>query len=180
MAVKKKEYLLSDDDISLLSEVFKDVKKITKKHNMPKVIQVSVSDYDNQFKCNHNLYKALNKNANLGLDGSGGLKKSAQRKMDVGKFNIDVKIDLHGMTASKAFKVFEQAILDAYEKGNRVLLIITGKGNNSSARHSVLKHEFENWVLLSHISSKIIRVSQAAPKDGGSGAFYILIKRNKI
>ena len=83
------------------------------------------------------------------------------------------------LTLNEAFKALEKAIISAYENQNRLLLVITGKGRNSVLGSGALKRELPHWLSLSHIASKIIRASNAAPKDGGDGAFYILIKRLK-
>jgi len=110
---------------------------------------------------------------------AGGLNLSNQRKMDQGQIPIDISIDLHGMRTDQAFSAFEQAIDRAYSQQMRFMLVITGKGRNSSTPEGVLRTELPRWLKLPHISGKIIRASQATRQHGGDGAFYILIKRMK-
>lgn len=176
MPAKKQEYIITKDDIDLLNSTYASVRPLSKKSlEIPdykpteKLIAAEISNFKNTYTVIES----------FDIGASGGLKKTQQRKMDSGKFNPDVTLDLHGMTLNQAFKALENAVLSAYTNQNRFLLVITGKGKNSILGSGALKRELPNWLSLSHIASKVIRASYAAPKDGGEGAFYLLIKRLK-
>jgi DNA-nicking Smr family endonuclease len=176
MAAKKREYIITEDDVDLLNFTYSSVRPLSKK-------PLELQDYKPKEKLS-NIHIPNIRNNDTGIDAfdigsSGGLKRSEQRKMDSGRFSPDITLDLHGMTLNEAFKALEKAIISAYENQNRLLLVITGKGRNSVLGSGALKRELPHWLSLSHIASKIIRASNAAPKDGGDGAFYILIKRLK-
>lgn len=176
MSLKKQEYNLSIEDETLLHRMSELVKPLTKKPitqaavklKQPLAITIATSA---------KYFSPAKQPVEIGL--SGGLNKEKQRKMDQGKLPIDISIDLHGMTTERAFIAFEKAIEQAYTQQLRFMLVITGKGKNSSAPSGVLRHELPLWLSLPQISSKIIRASQASAQHGGSGAFYILIKRAK-
>ena len=102
------------------------------------------------------------------------------KKLRTGNYKIDATIDFHGLTIDQALDVFLENINSAYYKDFRCLLFITGKGNNSEKNKETIKENFKKWVKLDFISDKILKCVQAVNKDGGSGAFYVLLKRNRV
>jgi len=176
MAAKKQEYIITNDDIYLLDSAYCSVRPLSKKsiaskNYKPKEMLCDLNEPPT--KKTQVVVKAFD------ISSSGGLSKSAQRKMDSGNLKPDTILDLHGMNLNQAFAAFESAISSAYQNQNRLLLVITGKGKNNPLGSGALRRELPRWLSLSHIGSKVIRASNAAPKDGGDGAFYILIKRLK-
>ena len=102
-----------------------------------------------------------------------------EKKLKTGKYKIDKRIDFHGLTIEKAFGLFLKNMDFAYNNNFRCLLFITGKGNNSKNETETIKEHFKKWINIDYISNKILRCVQAANKDGGGGAFYVLLRRNK-
>lgn len=103
-------------------------------------------------------------------------KKTGQR-FKAGAMQIDARLDLHGYTLDKAFEVLKNFIHDQSRKNARCLLVITGKGGMLG--RGVLKAEMPVWMNSAEIRSLILSYTTAQPKDGGDGAFYILLKRNR-
>lgn len=95
---------------------------------------------------------------------------------------IDGRIDLHGLTQDKAFAALEQFLARHIQSGARCLLVITGKGRDadSGTHKGVLKQLVPEWISCGRFHPFILSVSPAKPKDGGSGAFYVLLRRNRI
>ncbi len=98
------------------------------------------------------------------------------------------KLDLHGFSISEANKTVKKFIIESHEIGYKKLLIITGKGTRSkvssnpyiSERLNILKNSVPEFIKSNEIlSHKIKQISKADQKDGGDGAFYILLKKNK-
>lgn len=97
-------------------------------------------------------------------------------------------IDLHGNTLDHANKLIYDFIINCYEDNIDKIIVVTGKGLHSQNENnpyvskdlSILKYsipEFiENNVVLMKI---IIEIKDAKIEDGGSGAFYIYLKKNK-
>ena len=97
-------------------------------------------------------------------------------------------IDLHGNTLDHANKLIYDFIINCYEDNIDKIMVVTGKGLHSQNENnpyvskdlSILKYsipEFiENNVVLMKI---IIEIKDAKIEDGGSGAFYIYLKKNK-
>lgn len=103
-------------------------------------------------------------------------KKTGQR-FKAGAMQIDARLDLHGYTLDKAFEVLKNFIHDQSRRNARCLLLITGKGGLLG--RGVLKAEMPVWMNSAEIRSLILSYTTAQPKDGGDGAFYILLKRNR-
>lgn len=94
-----------------------------------------------------------------------------------GSMSIDARLDLHGYTLDKAFDVLKNFIHDQIRRNARCLLVITGKGGLLG--RGVLKAEMPVWMNSAEIRSLVLSYTTAQPKDGGDGAFYILLKRNR-
>lgn len=173
MSLKNREYTISQEDVLLLQSTHSSITPLRKKPLAPKPIQL----VDVSIHTSYDLPPPIplcSQKINLGH--SLGIDKIKRRKMDQGQLPIDICIDLHGMTVQQAFTLFVKTINEAYIKQSRIVLIITGKGNHALST-GILKKELTTWLDLPHVAGKIVRASQAAPQHGGSGAFYILIRR---
>ena len=105
---------------------------------------------------------------------TGGIDRGTQRRFFRGEVPIESRLDLHGMTAARAQNQLAQFIeLSAY-RGCRCVLVITGKGLG------VLHGHVPNWLKTQPLSSYILALAEARPKDGGSGALYVLLRRNRV
>tara|TARA_B100001287_G_C22340797_1_gene370590 strand:+ start:84 stop:500 length:417 start_codon:yes stop_codon:yes gene_type:complete len=96
-------------------------------------------------------------------------------------------IDLHGYTLENANKLIENFILKAFKEKINKLIVVTGKGIHSDVEKnpyvskdlSILKYSVPEFILNNKNLTKIIRdIQDADIKDGGSGAFYIYLKKN--
>lgn len=109
---------------------------------------------------------------NLHVGDKSNIDRHTIQKIDSGKYPIDESIDLHGFTQEGAFLTFERFILSAIQKKYRLLLVIVGKGE-------VLSKKLPLWVNTPNIRPFILRISIADSKNGGKGAFFIFLKRNR-
>lgn len=155
-------------------ETIKEVKKLNKnvaKTPLPKKEIVVSKEYEGIALISKN-YQDLKVSDFAGID-----RKSAM-KMDKGEMRPDIEVDLHGMTREDAFNKVKSVISQAYIAGQRMVLVITGKGVKTEYK-SVLRDELPSWLNHESIRPMIVRYSAAAIKDGGSGAFYVLIRRQR-
>ena len=97
-------------------------------------------------------------------------------------------IDLHGYSLDEANKTIEGFINKAFSENVNKLVVVTGKGLHSenekdpyvSKDLSILKYSVPEFIINnSNLMSMIIEVTEAKVEDGGSGAFYIFLKKNK-
>ena len=119
-----------------------------------------------------NKEKLLNKDTNL--------KQNHRQKVNT--------IDLHGYTLDQANKKIEKFINQNFLDGIKKLIIVTGKGLHSeneknpyvSRDLSILKHSVPEYIKNNkNLMNKIYEFSEAKIEDGGSGAFYIYLKKPK-
>ena len=109
-----------------------------------------------------------------------------KRKMTLikkGKVVPDKILDLHGLTAKEAEKEVGRFLVRNYGHNHRFLLIITGKGGKNKILGSdgVLKRSFVGWIENSPWGQRHVQsILPAHGKHGGSGAFYVYLKRNKM
>ena len=97
-------------------------------------------------------------------------------------------IDLHGYTLEKANLIVEIFINRNFEEGTNKLVIVTGKGLHSkneadpfvSKDLSILKYSVPEFIKNNEeLMKKINDIKEADVKDGGTGAFYVYLKKLK-
>ena len=97
-------------------------------------------------------------------------------------------IDLHGYSLEQANKTIEDFINKSYLDGVNKLIVVTGKGLHSqnekdpyvSKDLSILKYSVPEFLSTNKSLMKIIyEIKDAKIEDGGGGAFYIFLKKNK-
>ena len=98
-------------------------------------------------------------------------------------------IDLHGYTLDEANKKIEEFINKSFSENVNKLIIVTGKGIHSenekdpyiSKDLGILKYSVPEFIINNKdLTSKINEITDAKLEDGGAGAFYIYLKRNKF
>jgi DNA-nicking Smr family endonuclease len=108
--------------------------------------------------------------------------RRARRKIARGQTAIDSTLDLHGMTQEQAFSRLHRHIEQASAAGQRCILVITGKGGQGSDAGSgkgVLRRNLPDWLANQALGGRVSGITAAAPSHGGSGAFYVRLKRQK-
>ena len=108
---------------------------------------------------------------------------------EVKKVNINLNLlDLHGYSLESANKEVEKFIEKSFSEGFNKLKIITGKGLHSENEKnpyvsndlSILKNSVPEFIKNNkNLTTKIIDIKEASNNDGGSGAFYIYLKKHK-
>jgi DNA-nicking Smr family endonuclease len=101
------------------------------------------------------------------------------RQLKSGAIRIDLELDLHGMTRDEALESIGHFITGAYNRGQKAVLVITGKGNNSPGE-PVLQGAVMSW--LRETGKKMVAEFAPAPHQlGGSGALVVFLKdKDKI
>ena len=95
-------------------------------------------------------------------------------------------IDLHGFTLQDANRTIEKFINNSYENEVSKIIVVTGKGLHPNVEKdpyvskdlSILKYSVPEFIENNiQLMKKIIEIKDAEIKDGGSGAFYIFLKK---
>ena len=107
-----------------------------------------------------------------------GVDKRSGERLRRGKLPIEACIDLHGMTQAEAHRAVADFIDRQQAAGKRCVSVITGKGIYRGGV-GILKEAVPRWLNEPGIRRHILAFSHAQPKDGGTGALYILLRRTR-
>ena len=167
-----KDLYLWDELTKFVKPLKSKDKNLNKKSSQNIVIQYK-DNFNNQnfLKCSSNLSNCKE------------IKLGQRDKIDSHKYNkikknfiVDAKLDLHGCNLEFAFLKFSEFIESNFLIGSRNLLVITGIGNTQK-NTGVIKQNFPIWIQ--HFKNIILYCDTSNQKDGGQGAFYIVLKKNK-
>lgn len=113
--------------------------------------------------------------------------RATARRFAKGEREIDGVLDLHGMTQAAAHGQLIDFLLGAWAQGWRCVLVITGKGQEKPDHRpwpepesrGILRRALPQWVNEPPLRGKILGITSAKPQHGGTGAFYLLIRRDR-
>jgi DNA-nicking Smr family endonuclease len=109
--------------------------------------------------------------------------REIDRALSRGKRVPEAKLDLHGMTLAAAERAVAEFLAVSSEQGRRVVLIVTGKGlrlDGGRVFGGRIRTEFPGWLDRADNRARIAGVRAAHPRHGGSGAFYVLLRRRTV
>ena len=108
-----------------------------------------------------------------------GLDPRLVRRLRRGDFSWQAHLDLHGQTAAQARDAVERFIAAAVRNGHRCVLVVHGRGLNSKDQVPVLKEHMKSWLARGRIGRYVLAFTSARPVDGGAGALYVLLRRDR-
>lgn len=111
--------------------------------------------------------------------GPGRLNRRLMRKLRRGRFSVQEELDLHGMTQSEACQELGLFLRESVENGLSCVRVIHGKGKNSPNQKAVLREKLPLWLAQRRNADKVLAFASARPRDGGSGATYVLLRKPK-
>ena len=114
--------------------------------------------------------------ADFRLGDTSGIDRTSARRMQRGQVTIEDRLDLHGLSQGQAQKKVKAFIGSAVQNNFRHVLIITGKGRDG---HGILREKVPEWLKDAPLCYHLNAISYAQPKDGGKGALYIRLKRQR-
>jgi DNA-nicking Smr family endonuclease len=100
-------------------------------------------------------------------DPIGGHRAADMRR---GRLEPEARIDLHGLTHDGAYRALINFLTRARSDDKRVVLVVTGKGG-------VLRESLPLWLGQKELAPLVSGISEAHIKHGGSGAFYVSLRR---
>lgn len=105
------------------------------------------------------------------------------RRLGRGLVAPESAIDLHGHTLSSAHARLDRGLEAAIARGDRVLLLITGKPPRPESERpharGAIRAAVGDWLAASRHGDRIAAVRNAHPRHGGLGALYIVLKRQR-
>jgi DNA-nicking Smr family endonuclease len=118
-----------------------------------------------------------------------GLDKASAERLKRGQYPIEARVDLHGMTQDDAHRALGDFIARSARAGLRCVLVITGKGlrrldeegpggaDSRRGEVGILRNAAPRWLNEAPNRARILAFAAAQPRDGGSGALYVLLRR---
>jgi DNA-nicking Smr family endonuclease len=108
-----------------------------------------------------------------------GLDPRLLSRLRRGEFAVQDHIDLHGMIQPDAKAALLEFVLKSVGKGMRTVLVVHGRGLGSPGGRPVLKHATSQWLSHGEIGAHVHAFATARPQDGGAGAMYVLLRRDR-
>jgi len=108
-----------------------------------------------------------------------GLDPRVLRRLRRGDYAWQAHIDLHGMTADEARVAVDRFLATSVRAGHRCVLIVHGRGRNSKDQTPVLKERLKVWLARGRAARVVLAFTTARPVDGGAGALYVLLRRDR-
>jgi DNA-nicking Smr family endonuclease len=106
---------------------------------------------------------------------------SWDRRLSRGLVSPESSIDLHGHSLASAYDRLDHGLDLAIRRGDRVLLLITGKPPRPESERpharGAIRAAVGDWLGSSRHADRIAAVRNAHPRHGGSGALYIILRR---
>jgi DNA-nicking Smr family endonuclease len=109
------------------------------------------------------------------------LGRRERARLSRGTNEIDARLDLHGMTQTRAHRALFGFLQRAHHDGLTFVLIITGKGrvSGAEAERGVLRRQVPHWLSLPEFRSLVVGFEEAHIGHGGEGALYVRIRRSR-
>jgi DNA-nicking Smr family endonuclease len=120
--------------------------------------------------------------------------RKTRRQIATGRQEVDRSVDLHGMTQDVAFATLRRVVEGAVKRGDKTLLVVTGKGGKRFAQlgdvpvayrtrgefdqlGGVLRRMVPLWLEGPELKPFIQSYGPASQEHGGDGALYVLLRR---
>jgi DNA-nicking Smr family endonuclease len=102
---------------------------------------------------------------------------SRMKQLRRGTIRIDYELDLHGLTKDEALDALNSFVKGAYRRGQKAVLVITGRGNHSP-EEPVLKPAVDKW--LREAGKEMVVEFFSAPRQmGGEGAIVVFLRQTQ-
>ena len=108
-----------------------------------------------------------------------GLDPRILRRLRRGDYAWQHHLDLHGMTSDAAREAVDRLLAESANAGHRCVLIVHGRGHNSKDQTPVLKERLKGWLARGRAARTVLAFTSARPYDGGAGALYVLLRRDR-
>ena len=108
------------------------------------------------------------------LYAANGVQLSTMKKLKQGHTPWQQGLDLHGFSIDQARDDLSLFIRDAYRAGSRCVLVVHGKALSADGTPPVIKSYVNDWLRQ---FPQVLAFVSAQPRDGGTGAVYVLLKQ---
>ncbi|MGY0219293.1 DNA endonuclease SmrA [Endozoicomonadaceae bacterium StTr2] len=107
---------------------------------------------------------------------SSGVQHGVFRKLRLGQYPVDARLDLHLKTVEQARTEVFRFVRDCVQYGIRTAIIVHGKGHRNRDQPAILKSYTAKWLLE---LPSVLAYHSAQKQHGGAGAVYIMLKKSE-
>lgn len=107
-----------------------------------------------------------------------GIDRAHLRRLERGEVEVDRELDLHGLSRNEAREDVGYELRDAFASGERCVRIVHGRGRGSELG-AVLQEALPGWLSEPPLARIVMAFCSALPHDGGTGALYVLLRRQR-
>jgi len=109
------------------------------------------------------------------------LGRRERSQLSRGRKEIEARLDLHGMTQTRAHRALSGFLQRAHLDGLSFVLVITGKGKmGAESERGVLRRQVPQWLSQPEFRTLVIGFEEAHIGHGGEGALYVRIRRSRV
>ena len=109
------------------------------------------------------------------------LGRRERSQLSRGRKQIEARLDLHGMTQTRAHRALAGFLQRAHSDGLTFVLVITGKGKMGiDSERGVLRRQVPQWLGQPEFRALVVGFEEAHIGHGGEGALYVRVRRSRI
>lgn len=180
----RRRRILSEEEQQLWESVARQAKPLRKKSRATKVSEASVADSPPAARPSQAApvakpIKPARPNQAPSMPPLATLGRRERSQLSRGKTEIDARLDLHGMTQTRAHRALLHFLQRASGDGLRFVLVITGKGRTTGpeSERGILRRQVPEWLSLPEFRTLVVGFEEAHIGHGGGGALYVRIRR---
>jgi DNA-nicking Smr family endonuclease len=172
---------LSEDERTLWESVARQVKPLRKKRRIGKTAAPAPEPATTKPAASPRPLPSISapKPSKPGVPPLAPLGRRERARLSKGRNQIDARLDLHGMTQTRAHRTLLGFLQRAHHDGLTFVLVITGKGVAGDTERGVLRRQVPNWLALPEFRTLVVGFEQAHIGHGGEGALYVRIRRTR-
>jgi DNA-nicking Smr family endonuclease len=171
---------LSEEDRALWESVAAQVKPLRKKLRPPKNVSPPSPDAPPAPAKSVGISRPAPKPLRVEPPPLAPLGRRERTQLSRGRKDIEARLDLHGMTQSRAHRALLSFLQRASSERLSFVLVITGKGvAGSDSERGVLRRQVPQWLRLPEFRALVVGFEEAHIGHGGEGALYVRIRRSR-
>ena len=177
---------LSDEERALWESVAKQIKPLRKRPRAPKAETAPVVEHPPSVVARKSP-PAVRPAKAAKLEASPApplapLGRRERLQLSRGRKEIDARLDLHGMTQTRAHRALQSFLQRAHREGMTFVLVITGKGRTvgPESERGVLRRQVPEWLSLPEFRTFVVGFEEAHIGHGGEGALYVRVRRSRL
>jgi DNA-nicking Smr family endonuclease len=177
----RRKRALTDEEHALWESVAKQIKPLRKKPRAARAETTSTpAEAPAKIAASPKSLAATPRAPKPGPPPLAPLGRRERSQLSRGRKEIDARLDLHGMTQTRAHRALSTFLQRAHSDGLTFVLVITGKGKiGAESERGVLRRQVPQWLGLPEFRSLVVGFEEAHIGHGGEGALYVRIRRAK-